>query len=94
VVEEVLRAQFNNKIGEDKTIAGQYHILDSKNRHQIITKEHWSRSVKPGALLVMSMIMSHLRTNNRSCSRASCSGSTMVKDDTSDMVTWYLTSVA
>lgn len=75
-------------------MVGQYHMVDSRNRCQIITGEHWHRWVKPGALLVLSMIMSHLQTDSRCFPRASCSGSQMVKDDAADVVTWYFVPVS
>ncbi|MCJ1456069.1 hypothetical protein MMC28_006426 [Mycoblastus sanguinarius] len=84
--EGFLRAQFKNKPGETKILDESYHIIDLKNHKSIVKKEHWSRSISQGAILAMSMIMSHMQRIPGHCPRPDCTGVSMTKCPDSDLL--------
>lgn len=86
--EGFLRAQFKNKPGESKIIDGKFHIIDLQHRRSIVKKEDWNRFISRGAVLTMSMVMSHLRRKPGQCPRPDCTGVGIVKCCDSDQLTW------
>ncbi|KAL3421762.1 hypothetical protein PVAG01_05918 [Phlyctema vagabunda] len=70
--EGLLKTEFKGIPGESNVLGGSYHLLDTKNRGQIIRKEDWSHRVTPGSTVLMSMIMTQLRLRRGVCPRPSC----------------------
>ena len=87
--ESFLRTQFKDKPGEDKIFKGLFHIIDVKNKGAIVRKEHWHRSISPGAVLTMSVIMSYLRRRAGSCARPDCIGVGVSESGDLGVVVWY-----
>ena len=71
--EGFIRGQFKNKPGESKIIRGSFHIFDD-NRGLIVRKEDWNRSISPGAVLAMSIVMVYIHSKPGHCPRPECSG--------------------
>ena len=84
-----MRTQFKDKPGEDKIFKGLFHIIDVKNKGAIVKKEHWHRSISPGAILTMSMIMYYLRRQAGSCPRPGCIGVGVSGGGELDVLVWY-----
>lgn len=84
--EGYLRAQFKDKLGENKILEGKFHIVNVKDRNAILKKEHWTRSIHQGATLAMSMVMSHLQRQSGTCPRLSCPGVGLVIDSSSSVL--------
>ena len=87
--EGFLRTQFKDKPGEDKISKGLFHIIDVKNKGAIVRKEHWHRTISPGATLTMSMIMSYLRRQTGCCPRPDCIGVGLTESGDSNVLVWY-----
>lgn len=84
--EGFLQSQFKDKLGEDKILEGRFHIVDAQDRKVIIRKEHWTRSIRQGATLTMSMVMSYLQRQSDTCPRPSCPGVGLIMDSTSSVL--------
>ena len=87
--EGFLHTQFKDKPGEEKIFKGLFHIIDVKNKGAIVRKEHWHRSINPGAVLTMSMIMSYLRRRVGSCPRPDCIGVGVSESGYLGVLVWY-----
>ena len=84
-----LRAQFKNKPGEVKILEDQFYIINAKKDKEIVSKEHWNRSISQGAKLTMSMVMSHLQWKHGSCPRPECTGLGTKSSCDSNVFSWY-----
>ena len=84
--EGYLRAQFKDKLGENKILEGKFHIVNVKDRNAILKKEHWTRSIHQGATLAMCMVMSHLQRQSGTCPRLSCPGVGLVIDSSTSVL--------
>ncbi|MCJ1265253.1 hypothetical protein MMC22_005128 [Lobaria immixta] len=82
--EGFLRAHFRHKPGESKIVNSQYYIIDSANKEAIIKKDHWTRYIREGSTVSMSMIMSYIKLQSGICPRPGCSGAGSRAKDTSN----------
>lgn len=68
------RPQFKNKPGESEIIDGNFHTVDD-DRGVIVSKADWNRSISPGAVLSMSIVMRHIQVKPGHCPSPQCSAS-------------------
>ncbi|KAF2195525.1 hypothetical protein K469DRAFT_14220 [Zopfia rhizophila CBS 207.26] len=76
VFNSFLEAQFRGLPGEQKVLRRQYLILDAKSGDEPISEQEWARTVFPGSILSMSVIMDRLASKGggNHCPRGGCSG--------------------
>ena len=87
--EGFLRAQFKNKPGESKIVDGNFHIIDD-DRGVVVNKDDWNRSISPGAILAMSIVMTYIQGKPGRFPRPECSGVAMRSSGNSDLMKWYV----
>jgi hypothetical protein len=90
--EGLLKAEFKGIPGESKVLDGSYHLLDNKNRGQMIHKENWAYAVTPGSAILMSMIMTQLRLRRGTCPRPSCKKVASSSATPGLIITWYVSA--
>jgi hypothetical protein len=72
VFESMLKCEFKQLPGESRVLQGQYYILDSKRKAQIIPAHQWGQTVFPGAEISMSMIIAEFLADRGWCPRPGC----------------------
>ena len=85
--EGFLHAQFRGKPGEAKGAKSQYHIINVSKK-TLMSKDRWTRSIREGTRLSMSMIMLHVKMQSGLCPRPGCSGTGSFAEGSMDTIQW------
>ncbi|CZR57700.1 uncharacterized protein PAC_07589 [Phialocephala subalpina] len=83
VFEAILHCDFKGLPGADRVRRGEFHILDTKFRGQVISRDEWSRVVFPDANLQMSITIAEKTFLQGSCPRPGCEAHNTPQDQTS-----------
>ena len=86
--EGFLRAHFRHKPGESNVLDSQYYIINNANNDAVIRRDHWTRYIREGTRISMSMIMSHVKLQSGICPRPDCSGVGLPEEETSNRLHW------
>lgn len=82
IFESMLRCKFKDFPAYESVMRGDYVIMDTRRSGRIVLKSAWRRSVFPGSILDMSVIIELLgasKARGNKCSRPICDGNGMLE---------------
>lgn len=72
LLEGLLKNEFRDKPAEQKVINEEYELYNTSEHCQLVRKEDWSHSIRPGSTISMAIIISQLQWRIGVCPRPSC----------------------